>query len=144
MASKNIRNRQRKLSQALLPHLAIVRHSDYEGVIVLDLRSLTRRQLTPSDADVLLGLEHKWHIHTSIMMDVSGQPIIKTYEHIMREPYKQADLVQYLHDAHIEQLRAERQDCVTGYAWIATAKPRELAESAIAKIYQAACGYSQN
>ena len=49
MAKKkpSMQKRQRALALALLPHLAIVRHSDYGGVIVLDVRSLTPRQLAP-------------------------------------------------------------------------------------------------
>ena len=144
MASKNIRTRQRKMAQALLPHLAIVRHSDYEGVIILDLRTLTPRQLTPVDADVIIGLEHRWHISTSIFLEVNGQHVTKTLDHAMQEPYKQADLVQYLQDAHIEQLKRERQDQVTGYGWISVTKARDFTPEAIEKIYSASKRYSQN
>ena len=134
--------RQRKMAQALLPHLAIVRHSAYDGVIILDLRTLTRRQLTPADADVILGLEHRWHINTSVFLEVNGQHVTKTLEHVMKESYKQADLVDYLQDAHVEQLRRERQDHVTGYGWIALMKPRNLSEVTIDKIYRAAISVS--
>lgn len=79
--SRNAKTRQRKMAQALLPHLAIVRHSDYEGVVILDLRTLTPRHLTPVDADVILSLEHRWHISTSIFLEVNGQRVTKTLDH---------------------------------------------------------------
>lgn len=133
-----MQKRQRALALALLPHLAIVLHTDYEGVVILDLRTLARRQLSRHDADALLGLEHIWHIHTSILMKVGDQNIIKTDYHPVENRLKQADLVDYLKKHHLAQLKAERQDCVTGYAWIATPVAKELTESRIDQIYDAA------
>lgn len=142
MASRNVANRQRKMALALLPHLAIVQHTDYQGVTILDLRTRTRRMLTEPDSDAILGLEHKWHLYLSVFMDVNGQQVIKTTEHRMREPYKQADLVDYLQAQHLEQLKNERQDCVTGFGWIALPRPRELTEVQVDRIYRAAVAQS--
>ena len=133
-----MQKRQRALALALLPHLAIVRHSDYGGVIVLDVRSLTPRQLAPVDVDVILGLEHQWHIHTSIFLESLHGAVVKTEEHDIKQRYKQADLVHYIQEFHLNQLKSERQDMVAGYGWIATAVPRELTEEYIDRIYTAA------
>lgn len=140
--SRNIRNRQRKIAQALLPHLGIIQHTAYEGVIVLDMRSLTRRQLTPPDADVLLGLEHKWQIITSIFLDHDTEKVTKSQEHRMTEPYKQADLIDYLQGFHTDQLKRERQDFVHGFGWQAYPVHRDLSEQAIDAIYRAAVASS--
>ena len=56
----------------------------------------------------------------------------------MRSRHKYVDLVRYLQEFHVEQLKAERQDRVTGYGWIAAPHRRALSEVAIDKIYRAA------
>ena len=130
--------RQRRLAMALMPHIGTACHSETGRVAVLDMRSLTHRWLSPSDADTLLGLEHLWHVHTSIFLNVDGQLAVKTQEHIMQKRYRHADLVPYLQDFHASQLKAERTDHVAGYGWIATPHRRTLSEVAIDKIYRAA------
>lgn len=134
----NQKTRQRKLAQAMLPHIAIVLHSANDSVKLLDLRTHRQLALNPIGADVLLGLEHKWHIYTSIFMRVNGDDVTKTHSHAMQEPYKQSDLIDYLNDCHQRQLKAERKDAVTGFGWLALPRHRDLTEQTIDKLYSVA------
>lgn len=127
-----------KVAGLVTGYAALVLHSIDDKPKLLDLRTLQPFRPTDEQLDVLLDRAHRWHIHTSIFMEVNGQHVIKTLEHQMTQPFKQADLVEYLRDAHIKQLKAERQDCVTGYGWIATPRPRALSESWIDRIYDIA------
>ena len=134
----NQHKRQRRLAMTLLPHIGIALHSATGQAAVLDMRTLTHRWLSRTDADCLLGLEHLWHIHTSVFLDVDGQHVTKTQEHVMTERYKQADLVEYLQDYHAGQLKTERAEHIFGYGWIATPHRRELTEARIDLIFRAA------
>lgn len=131
-----------KIANIAVRRMLIVRHSDYEGVVLIDRKTFARMYLSELESDIALKLEHFWHVHTSVFLSINNEEITKTNELLFKDSYKQSDLADYLQSHHEQQILREVQDKVTGYGWIASTNHQTLSEAMIDRIYKTAIKYA--
>jgi hypothetical protein len=127
-----------KLARLVADYACIVHSGEGRDMVLLDLRSMTQFRPTAHQATVLLNYEHPWSVYTSVKITVSGEESVKTDHHDMKQRYRHCALVEYLTEYHAEQMRRERADHISGFAWICCPSGRDFADDEIKRLYEVA------
>lgn len=75
-------------------------------------------------------------------MKLARLVVDKTDHHDMKQRYRHCALVEYLTEYHAEQMRRERADHISGFAWICCPSGRNFSDDEIKRLYEVADFYS--
>lgn len=131
-----------KLARLVADYACIVHLGQGRDMVLLDLRSMSPFRPTAHQATVLLNYEHPWSVYTSVEITVNGEVSVKTDYHGLKDRYRHCALVEYLTGYHAEQMRRERADQISGFAWICCPSGRNFTDDEIKRLYEVADLYS--